>query len=361
MRYCRGCCVWNREQVATESLKLEQETMTSAQEQTVARYHELMQVNAVSHCLRSARELGILDQLGKGQHTLAELSDVLSLCPESAQLFLDVLVAVGIIERYGDDYALSHAAQLLCQYDRDLGDATWSRMGDSISADSSSALDRSGAAKDVSSYFDHQSATQWIHTSAAMQAAEVLDVGGDGARGWRILDLGCGSAVWSCAMGHRDPTARVTVVDHPGAIEAAIRTAESIEISDRFESIDGDLLEVGLPAAEFDLVVLPQRTSGMDDETSEKLIARATSAAKPSGRVAVIDVFRAPSAENAKPTMVESIEALRTHILTEGGRIRTVEDAHELLAKSGLEQIQFAFLSASRFNFGIAVGVKPSD
>ena len=49
----------------------------SAQDQTLNLYHELMQINAVSHILRSARETGVLQQLALGQHTAEQLCESL--------------------------------------------------------------------------------------------------------------------------------------------------------------------------------------------------------------------------------------------------------------------------------------------
>mgnify|MGYP003662835270 CR=1 FL=1 len=351
--------------------------MASSQEQIVSRYHELMQVNAVSHLLRTARQIGALDRLRQGQHTVEQLSEHLSLQIQPTRLLMDALVAVGIVEQYGDDYALSQAAQLLCQYDQDFGDAVWSELAGSLSSTASSGRESSER------FFDQQSATQWVHTPAAIQAAEILDLGSDELQGCHILDLGCGSAVWSCAMGHRDPSAKVTMVDHAGAIEAAKSTAASIDMLDRVETIAGDFLTTEIPANAFDLVLVAQRVGGLSDDEAVSLVRRAAEAATPGGRVVLIDLFRAPASKAkdsetasqssdsvdqdpvdqdpgayAKPTLAESIEALKIHLGTDGGRLRTLGQAQQLLIDAGLAQVQFAYLSASRLNLGIAVGVK---
>ena len=255
----------------------------------------------------------------------------------------------------------------LCQYDQDLGDATWNRLSSELKGDASVL-----PAKNSEAYFNYQAATQWVHTPAAIQAAEVLDIGGEGSSGINILDLGCGSAVWSCAMAHRDPTSTLTVVDHAGAIESARTVASSIDLLSRFESITGDPLVVGLPDSAFDLAILAQQITALDDHAASKLVKRAVTTVKPGGRLVVIDLFRGPgepgettnqsAAEGnyAKPTMAESIEALKLCITTTGGRLRTLQQAKEMLVGGGLQQVQFAYLSASRLNLGIAVGVKPA-
>ncbi|TWU54517.1 hypothetical protein Poly51_32360 [Rubripirellula tenax] len=325
--------------------------MSTAQERTLAQYHSLMQVNASAHLLRTARELGLIDELRHGQRTAEQLTESLSWSPHSASLLLDALLAIGVVEKYDDDFALSRAGHLLCQYDDDLGDATWGRLVDVVRGN-----DRR-ADHDDGKQFDYLAATQWAHTGAAMQAAEILDIGEGGEfNALQILDLGCGSGVWSCAMAHRDPTSTVTAVDNRAALEAASATAESIGISERFETIEGNPINAEVPTGKFDLVLVAQRISCLDGIAGKKLLAHAVEATRPGGRVVVIDLFRGP----AKANLAECVEALRLDLGTKGGRMRSLQEAQIDMREAGLERIQFTYLAASQVNLGLAVGAKPT-
>ena len=92
----------------------------SAQEKTLQQYRQWMQLSAVSGVLQSARSLGIFHQLRSGQHTADQLCQALSLTQRPTQLLLDSLVAVGIIEKYDDDYALSRCLLYTSPSPRDL-------------------------------------------------------------------------------------------------------------------------------------------------------------------------------------------------------------------------------------------------
>ena len=323
--------------------------MSSAQERTLAQYQGLMQVNASSHLLRAARKIGLIDELRSGQRTMQQLVENLNLQESSLPLMIDALMAVGIVEKYDDDHALSRAGHLLCQYDDDLGDAIWEKLADRVQG----KTDRS--ASDDQFQHHYLAATQWAHTASAMQAAEILDIGGEDQKpGIRILDLGAGSAVWSCAMAHRDPQSTVTVVDDAAAIEACRSTADSIELTDRFSSIEGDPLEASVPAESFDLVLIAQRIACLGAEQAGLLLKKAYEATAPGGRVVVIDLFRGPSA----PNLAETIEALRLDLATVAGRMPGLEEIQQQLADSGLKRVQFTFLAASRVNLGMAVGEK---
>jgi len=319
----------------------------SAQDRTLEQYHHWMTLNATSHLIRAGRQTGIFAQLRERQHTLEQLCERLNLRRMPTKLLLDALVAIGIVEQYREDYALSRAAHLLCQYDDDLGDQRWQQLVDVVQ----------GRRQQIDDHLHqrHTAATQWVHTPAAIQAAEILDIGGENqASGLKILDLGCGSAVWSCAMAHRDPRATVTAVDYGDALVAARQTADSIGLGDRFRTIEGGPELAELAEADFDLVLIAQRLSGLGDQEAELLLQRAVAAAGRGGRIVIIDLVHGP----ADPTLVEAVEALRIDLATQSGRIRNLLEMQEMLAASGARDIQFTFLTASRVNLGLAVGAK---
>jgi 16S rRNA G1207 methylase RsmC len=191
-----------------------------------------------------------------------------------------------------------------------------------------------------------------------MQAAEMLDLGGEQeTRGPTILDLGCGSAVWSSAMAHRDLQAKITAVDLGAALKAAQSTADSIGLGDRFHAIEADPAEVDLGEAKFDLVLLAQRLGCLSPEAGRKLLTKAVDALAFGGKLVVIDLFRGP----AKPDMTECVEALKLELETRQGRMWTLEAIQAELAELGLEGVQVTFMTDSRVNMGMAVGNRPSD
>ncbi|MGB0758893.1 MAG: methyltransferase domain-containing protein [Rubripirellula sp.] len=328
----------------------------NAQDKTLDQYQQFMKINAAAHLFRAARELGLLTELREGQRTLTQLCEKLSLKRGATKLVLDALVASSIIEQYEEDYALSRVAHLLCQYDEDLGDATWNRMV--------AHLQESGESDDEETLIDDQAyrnslaATQWVHTPAAMQAAEMLELGGeDESKGLKILDLGCGSAVWSAAMAHRDQDAIVTAVDQAAALKAAQSTADSIGLGDRFHAVEADPLEAELDDAVFDLVLVAQRLGCLGPGEGQKLLAKAVKALKLGGKLVVIDLFRGP----ARPDMGECVEALKLELGTQNGSMRTLEAIQTELAELGLQGPQVTFLPDSRVNMGMAVANRPSE
>lgn len=334
------------------------------QDRTLDRYQELMQINAASQILRVGRQVGLFDQLASGQKTLDQLSENLGLDRQGLSRLLDSLIAISVVERYGDDHALAPVMQLLSQYDADLGDTHWQTLPQ--------LLRRQPVAADRRSYLDGLAATQWIHTPAAMQAAEMLDMGGDtgpkrsagsevsdGSQGseapLRILDLGCGSAVWSSALAYRDGSATIMAIDSPACLEAANSTANAIELTDRFETQAGDPLTVSLPTAAYDLVVIPQQLEACDDSERDRLLDQAQSALRPGGTLVIIDLFSGPT----KPRLAEAVEALAIYTGTGGrGQMQSAPQLESLLKQRGFSELRFTFIAASRVNMGLLVATR---
>lgn len=373
----------------------------SNQDRTLDHYQELMTINATSHLLRTARTIGLFDQLTTGQKTQAELAVNLHVPEDRLLLLLQSLIAVGIIEQYQEDYALSATARLLCQYDADLGDATWEQLADALReqprdspGDSPADTPEKDAANDseehrLRSRADAIAATQWVHTPAAMQAAEILgfgpsdettetpettagtdapsnaqsdtapavEVAPDASPASRIelLDLGCGSAVWSCAMAFREPAIEITAIDSEAALVAARAMADSIELNGRFETEVGDVLGTPLPANRYDMILIAQRLHAYSADQIDRILASCLASLKVGGRIVVIDSFRGPH----RPTLSESLEALRLRVHTSEGDVPELKAAENRFRDAGFESVQFTYIAASRIGLGMMIGSKP--
>ena len=340
------------ESVESDSSQSQQQAVRSAQERTLGLYHQLMKINAASHVIRTLRELQIIEVLREQQSTLEQICARLTLRAEIVKEILDAAVAIGIVEQYQEDYALSRAAHLLCQYDHDLADSLWSKLSGLAKGE----LDR--GTLDDQMHTDHLAATQWTHTPAAMEAAEVLDFGSqESEETVEILDLGCGSAVWTCAMAYRDPNCRVTAVDHPVALEAATSTANSIGLKDRFHTIAADPFNVDLRESAYDWVVIAQRISSMGLQQAEEFLKSAVKYLKPSGKLVLIDLVEI----GGKPALGDRVESLRLKLATKNGSVLSPEGIKNLLTNAGLTDCQFALLSKGHSKIGVAVATRMNE
>ena len=88
-----------------------------------------------------------------------------------------------------------------------------------------------------------------------MQVAKFLQLS-EQTTSLNILDIGCGTGVWSLSIAHVDPESKITFLDNEEPIQTAVETAESIGMRGRIQSVVGDPLTSQLPAGEFNLVIV---------------------------------------------------------------------------------------------------------
>jgi cyclopropane fatty-acyl-phospholipid synthase-like methyltransferase len=266
---------------------------------------------------------------------------------------LECLVALEVVERYGEDYALSTVTRLLTKHDRDLHDSIWDKLSSAIRAEPEESQQTRDAALSRDEFRHRLATSQWTHTSAAMQVAQTLEIG-QTHRGWHVLDFGCGAGVWSAAMAYRDPAMRITAVDVAPALELARETAESVSLGERWQAIQGDPQTVELTANTYDAVIAGGWLQTLSDAELEKVAQKLHHGLVAGGLLLVPDSYR-----TLEPLdLIHSLDALRLEILSAEGRMRSLAEMGEILEKSGFSDFQFAPLPASRQDFGLFVAKK---
>jgi SAM-dependent methyltransferase len=317
--------------------------MSQAQQQTLSKYRELLRVNGAAHLLRVARQRGLFAALTPGQRTLPELAKHCGFTESLTHQWLTALSAIGVIEQYGEDYALAPVVRLLDESNSDLHDGWWALL------DQPPASEAAQSALELR-YLREAAATQWTQTGVAVQLAEVLEIGQE-RRGPRVLDLGCGAAVWSTAMAYRDPEIEVWAVGDDADLGLASQTAASVNLGSRFHPLIGDPLTIALPDHAFDLVMFAGQLRVRNDQQVVAQLKRARQAATHNGELVIVDQFLGPP----PPALGASLEALRLQLATSGGTVRSPAAMEDLALAAGWTNCQFVFLTASTQDWGALV------
>jgi 2-polyprenyl-3-methyl-5-hydroxy-6-metoxy-1,4-benzoquinol methylase len=319
--------------------------MNDSKKLTIARYQSFLEATALSASLDAAIEAGIFDALRDGQKNLTELAEACACAPEALSTLLRVLVAIGAVEKYEDDFALSQAAQLLAGPDIDMGRGVWYGMASFLAGEEREA-------DAVPFYRRRVSNRQWSHTAAAVQAAEVLDIG-HAIRGLNVLELGGGAGVWSAAMAYRDPQMHVTVVDTAARLAQCQATFASIDLLDRWTPIEDDYRTWSTPLDEFDLVILPEVLQLEDDAAAVILLGRSADALREGGQVVIVETLR----EADGPSVPLATQALEIAVAARG-RQRSASEIQQLLRGAGFGEGKWGWLTASSSGLGLITATK---
>jgi SAM-dependent methyltransferase len=329
---------------------------TNAQLKTIEDYVQLQRRNALCHAIRAAVDLGILDSLSKGQKTSEQLAELLSLNPQATDRLMHVLAGTELVDKYGEDYALSNIARLIPRPFLDFGDHYWQYLASHVRSGTSLVKDDSIPHTEAD-FWATQAHKEWMLTPVALDVARVLSMG-ESRTGLSILHLGCGSAVFGVTLAHRDPLSKLTLVDTATNLKRANQTIESVELGREVTQIAGvwdDLSTCeGLEQGSYDLVIIANRIHWRSPEQIEQLAKDLATYVRADGELAIVDIF--PGKEEGDLARAE--HDLELGLRTDAGQLHDPIHLRKSLERSGYGEIQFAHLTAEPGYWGITLSTR---
>lgn len=329
--------------------------MSSAPLRALESFVRLNNTAAISHIVRASIETGVLESLRQQQQTLEEMAEASGISPERLVLILNSLRSIGIVEQYGEHYALAQVGHMVPVELADLGDRYWRHLnrwiveGVSIPENDQSTLDESDFERE-------RFANEWLQTPSALALAEKLGVGSD-RTALDILDIDCGSAVFSLTLCYQDDQSRLVGYDSSFGIERAKQTVEGISAFDRVELItdEAEGRSYELPQGPFDLILFGNAAHSMPFERVSEVVEKAVKVLKPGGELILIDVFPG----QPRGELTRSLYELQLALRYPQGQIHTREALEEVLAEKGLEVGEFISLEAPPWLYGAIVAKRP--
>ncbi len=327
--------------------------MSTAQTRAIEDYNRLIHRNAVSHAIRAAVHLGILKALEEGQLTLEQLATKLELNSRPLQLLMNVLVQTELVEKYDDDYALSAVARLIPSQSHDLGDRYWQYLAGVVRHGVLLPADDEVPVRERD-YLIDAAASEWTCTPVALDVADALEIGTK-RKQLRLLELGCGAAVFGAAIAHRDPTTHIVLVDEAESLKRARKTVEGVELQSRAQFIEADYADPQFVEqfdnAQFDLVLVAGILNRHSVEDVEAMLERFRDLVKVDGEIAIVDIFPGQD-EGAQHRAVHELELF---LRTKTGTHQNPKGLEESLVKLGFTDIQYAHLPSSPKVWGLIV------
>lgn len=252
--------------------------------------------------LRTALDLGVFDALAEGPLDAAgTCAAVGASATAPISVLLDTLVALGVLDALGPDrYSLTEVARRHLLVDAPASMATlvrhspgpgsaWPALPQSLRAGAPPAA----TAADLAGFYP-ELAEATGPTQSAVAAAVGADLSGRGLRpaGGTVVDLGCGSGAWLCALLAGDAAARGVGVELAEVLPVARRRADAAGLADRVQLLAGDYVDAPLPVPRADVVVLAHVLRTEPEPRAIALLHRAIRLAAPGGVVVVADYPR---------------------------------------------------------------------
>jgi ubiquinone/menaquinone biosynthesis C-methylase UbiE len=152
----------------------------------------------------------------------------------------------------------------------------------------------------------------------------------------QILDVGAGSAVWSAAFAQAYPQAHVTAIDLPAVVVEGRQRVRDLGLSDRYDWLEADFLEVSLPSAAYDLILTAHICRFIGEERSRVLFDKLFQSLRPGGTLVIADILL--SDDRSGPAFAVTLN-LSMLVNTRHGHIFTFQDFNTWLNDSGFQEV----------------------
>ncbi|MEV0390998.1 methyltransferase [Nonomuraea sp. NPDC050643] len=290
------------------------------------------------HALVAAARMGVFDALGERPSTGGELAATLNLDPHASGVLLRSLAGLGYLRVRGGRYRLTRTARLWFTTDSptslvaglEFWERTacviWPRMEKAVRDGSPVTPFYALLESDPELSRSFQAWTGALARRQAPAAARVVPV----PRGaGRVLDVGGGHGLVSVELLRLHPGLRATVIDLPGALEAA---AEHPRLTLRAGSFLDDDLGDG-----YDAVLLFNVLHGLDDQEAATLLRRLAAALNPGGAIVVGDQFAdSLMPGRASRTLLRLLDL--NYLVAAGGRVRGFREVAHMLRAAGFRR-----------------------
>lgn len=323
--------------------KVEQQEHRPEEGWTVA---DLLQMHlgfAPSRILTTALELNVFSHIAAGNRTVTELAGAAGTTERGMRMLLDALVGSQLLNKDSQEYQLTPiAAQCLVRNSPDyVGDmldldriwASWSGLTETVRTGTPfRPVERQ---QEAEAFFPKLiRGLHVMNREPARRTAEALGAGRD-RRGLQVVDVACGSGVWSIAIAQADKQARITAQDFPGVLDSTRAFLKRDGVEDRYDFLPGNLKEVDFGIERFDLALLGNIVHSEGEISSRDLFRRIHRALRPSGRMVVIDMI--PNDDRTGP-LFPLLFAINMLVNTEFGDTFTRAEYTRWIREAGFQR-----------------------
>jgi 2-polyprenyl-3-methyl-5-hydroxy-6-metoxy-1,4-benzoquinol methylase len=152
----------------------------------------------------------------------------------------------------------------------------------------------------------------------------------------RVLDLAAGSGIWGIALAQKSPRVTVTAVDWTGMIPTTKRITEKYGVCDRFNFVEGDLLEANFGTG-YDVAILGHILHSEGENRSRQLLKKTFQALKSGGVIAIAEWLVNDRRTEPLPSLMFAVQML---VNTEKGDTFSFNEIKSWLQDAGFKKLR---------------------
>ncbi len=297
-----------------------------------------------SRVLSVGVQLDLFSRLADGLDRVPSLATAVGANERGLRMLLDALTALGLLTKTEGRYGLTPLARThLVRSSPDYvgamleNDDIWNAWGHLAEAvRTGRPVDTVERRERAEAFFPMLIRSLHVANRAPAERLAAALCAGSVRASRRVLDVACGSGVWSIALALADPTARVTAHDFPAVLDETRGYVARSGLGERFDYLAGDLNEVDFGTDRFDVAILGNIVHSEGECSSRALFARLHRALRPGGRLAIADLV--PNEDRSGPPAA-LLFALNMLLNTERGDTFTLSEYTAWLRAAGFARV----------------------
>lgn len=298
-----------------------------------------------SAAMKTAVELDIFTEIGKGNRTAAAIAEAAKASERGVRIICDCLTVMNFLTKKDGEYELNDlsATFLDTRSHTFVGRAVDFLMSDAQMrgfADLTNAVRRGGADPAGNASIEADS-EMWVKFARGMMplmypTAEMTaaNIGLPADAELEILDIAAGHGIFGILAAKQYPNAQVYGADWSNVLVVAKENAEKFGLADRYHTIEGDAFETDL-GSDYDVILVPNFLHHFDAKRCTSFLRKCNSALKDDGKVITVEFV--PNDDRVSP-MHEAMFALIMLAATPGGDAYTFTELKKMAEDAGFSR-----------------------
>jgi predicted O-methyltransferase YrrM len=309
---------------------------------------QLCRASWLAGAAKSAVRLGICDKLSGGKQTAAWMAKALGANPLHTEELMNSCVAAGLLEKIGNEYQNTResAKYLVKASPAYYGDAfTYlASLGDLFHKIDEAMLSGKEMSHETKFETEEDEAAYWTHYMLAMDQwggrmqEGILLNSVDLTGKKKLIDIGCGSGVYTIAMCKEYPNLKGVLFDQEKALPLALSRVDALGMSDQISSLAGNYHEDPFGSG-YDVVLYSGALIQESPEGQIRLLKKTFDAMEPGGVVIIQDILRIGRYTETTPKI--ALESLVAAVFFGGtGGVVSGDETEGFLKEAGFREVK---------------------
>lgn len=308
--------------------------------------HHLMRAQWAGAIIANCAQLKIFDAVDLGFRSADEVARETGIQPRAAEILLNALVSLELLTKDEKGYStteeshyymVSTSPLFVGEYfqARPAFTQAWQNLSEIAKTGKPGAeINRDETAQQF--FPDLAAALFPLNFAYGQRLADYLKIS-ERTEKVRVLDLACGSAVWSIPLARANKNVQVDALDFPSVLEVAKKFTERAGVKDQYNYLSGNWQDIALSDSEYDVVILGHILHSEGKKRSVELLSHIHGALKKGGSIAIAEFL--VDSSRTSPAFA-AMFAVNMYLVTTDGCVFSHDELGDMLNDSGFVHVR---------------------